>query len=217
MGARALFESMLQLVSWIIGCNYLPGPLHNYKIQDFELRGPYVSARVFLAIGIDIGLFLLLLGLAAIFANRILSIRKEKKMREYFFKQNRGLLLRQLVDKDIAEKMIFGLEELRKATNKFDEARVLGDGEHGTVYKGMLSNQHVVAIKKSRVVVQKEIDEFINEVAILSQINHRNIVKLFGCCLETEVPLLVYEFISNGTLYAHLHVDDPQKPLQWKN
>ena len=75
---------------------------------------------------------------------------KSKAFENFFLQENRGLLLQQLVDKDIGERMIFNLKDLEKATNTFDEDRKIGKGGHGTVYKGILSDQRVVAIKKSR-------------------------------------------------------------------
>ncbi|CAO2144390.1 unnamed protein product [Urochloa humidicola] len=176
------------------------------------------STGLIIGLGVGSGAMVFLFSLLTAFIVRKIKAQRKKRLRETFFKQNHGQLLQQLVRHmaDIGERMILTLDEIEKATNNFDKSRELGDGGHGTVYKGILSSQHVVAIKKSKIVIQREINEFINEVAILSQVNHRNIVKLLGCCLETEVPLLVYEFISNGTLYSHLHVDTPIS-VSWKD
>ncbi|KAL0865174.1 hypothetical protein Bca101_044292 [Brassica carinata] len=170
--------------------------------------------------GVLIGLLGLLFLVVGVFGLFKLIIKRRRIIRSRkFFKRNGGLLLKQQLttkDGNVEMSRIFSSNELEKATDNFSVDRVLGQGGQGTVYKGMLVDGRIVAVKRSKVVDEDKLEEFINEVVLLSQINHRNIVKLMGCCLETEVPILVYEYIPNGDLFKRLHEESNDYTMTWE-
>ncbi|KAL7105878.1 hypothetical protein ACP275_07G074000 [Erythranthe tilingii] len=171
-----------------------------------------------LSIGFGLGLLVLIIGINWLYF--IIQKRNLMKLREKFFEQNGGFLLKQQLSSNettIESTKIFSAKELEKATNNYSNDRILGRGGYGTVYRGILRDKRIVAIKKSIIMDHSQIEVFINEVVILTQVNHRNVVKLMGCCLETEVPLLVYEYVSNNTLFYHIQNSGDMPWFSWEN
>ncbi|KAL0798079.1 hypothetical protein Bca101_053253 [Brassica carinata] len=169
-------------------------------------------------LGTTIGFLSILLVVS--YVQQRMKHRKTIALRQKFFEQNGGGMLIQRLSgpgTSNANVQIFTEEGMKTSTNGYDESRILGQGGQGTVYKGVLPDNSIVAIKKARLGDNSQVEQFINEVLVLSQINHRNVVKLLGCCLETEVPLLVYEFINSGTLFDHLHGSLFGPSLTWEN
>lgn len=94
----------------------------------------------------------------------------------------------------------FSYDELKKSTNNFLESNEIGSGGYGKVYRGMLSNGQVVAIKRAQQGSMQGGLEFKTEIELLSRVHHKNLVSLVGFCFEQGEQMLVYEFIPNGTL-----------------
>ncbi|KAL5977031.1 hypothetical protein ACLOJK_021369 [Asimina triloba] len=94
----------------------------------------------------------------------------------------------------------FSYSELRNATDDFSPANKLGEGGFGSVYKGILSDGKVVAVKQLSVASRQGKSQFVTEIATISAVQHKNLVKLYGCCIEGDNRLLVYEFLENKSL-----------------
>ncbi|KAF5457930.1 hypothetical protein F2P56_022001 [Juglans regia] len=174
-------------------------------------------SAIIIGISTSFGVLCLLFG--GWWSHKLIRKRKMIKQKEKFFKRNGGLLLQQQLSSsdhvNIESNKLFSSKDLEVATDQFNVNRILGQGGQGTVYKGMLSDGRIVAVKRSVIIDEERLEEFVNEVVILSRINHRNVVKLLGFCLETEVPLLVYEFVPNGTLAHYLDNQNEEFLLTW--
>nr|CAB3488267.1 unnamed protein product [Digitaria exilis] len=95
---------------------------------------------------------------------------------------------------------VFSYSELRSATENFCSSNLLGEGGYGSVYKGKLSDGRVVAVKQLSQSSNQGKTQFAAEIETISRVQHRNLVRLYGCCLESKTPLLVYEYLENGSL-----------------
>ncbi|CAM8919344.1 unnamed protein product [Rhodiola kirilowii] len=108
----------------------------------------------------------------------------------------------------------FAYEELVVATNGFSPDNLLGEGGFGYVYKGFLRDGMVIAVKQLKIGGGQGEREFKAEVETISRIHHRHLVSLVGYCVADSRRLLVYEYVSNNTLYFHLH-GEGRPPINW--
>ncbi|XP_027101818.2 cysteine-rich receptor-like protein kinase 42 isoform X1 [Coffea arabica] len=110
----------------------------------------------------------------------------------------------------------FKYETLEKATNYFDPKTKIGQGGAGSVHRGTLPDGKVIAVKRLFFNTRQWVDEFFNEVNLISGIQHKNLVKLLGCSIEGPESLLVYEFVPNMSLDQYLFDKKEVKVLSWK-
>ncbi|GLT69593.1 hypothetical protein SLA2020_417320 [Shorea laevis] len=110
----------------------------------------------------------------------------------------------------------FSLAEIQAATNDFSDANKLGEGGFGPVYKGIMHNGREVAVKRLSMTSNQGVQEFENEVKLIVKLQHKNLVRLLGYCLEKDETLLVYEYMANTSLDAFLFDATKCKLLDWE-
>ncbi|KAL0398688.1 UNVERIFIED_CONTAM: G-type lectin S-receptor-like serine/threonine-protein kinase [Sesamum radiatum] len=124
------------------------------------------------------------------------------------------VLIDDIDEASLDELPLYSFQVLANATDQFDEANLLGKGGFGPVYRGNLANGKEIAVKRLSRASGQGLKEFMNEVVVISKLQHRNLVSLLGCCVEKEEKMLIYEFMANGSLDFFLF-DPSQRILDW--
>ncbi|KAK1415627.1 hypothetical protein QVD17_31411 [Tagetes erecta] len=156
--------------------------------------------RVVMVVTLSISVVLVLLGLIL-----ALHIRRKWKKSSRSSKQMGS-----------AEVPLIGLSKISRATNDFSVDNKLGEGGFGPVYKGVLDGGQEIAVKRLSKSSGQGLDEFKNEVICIAKLQHRNLVKLLGYCIQGDEKMLIYEYMSNKSLDSFLFADESRKSiLDW--
>ncbi|XP_027185187.1 G-type lectin S-receptor-like serine/threonine-protein kinase At1g11330 [Coffea eugenioides] len=115
----------------------------------------------------------------------------------------------------LEELPLYSYETLANATDDFEPKNELGKGGFGPVYKGKLLNGQQVAVKRLSNSSNQGIKEFMNEVVLISKLQHRNLVRLLGCCVQREEKMLVYEYMPNKSLDFYVIDSKKRNLLDW--
>ncbi|KAK3425458.1 hypothetical protein EUGRSUZ_F02391 [Eucalyptus grandis] len=121
-----------------------------------------------------------------------------------FYVVRRRRMARMIEDQEFlgidARPYTFSYAELKAATDDFNPNNKLGEGGFGPVFKGTLDDGRVIAVKQLSVTSHQGKNQFMTEIATISAVQHRNLVKLYGCCIDADNQLLVYEYLENKSL-----------------
>ncbi|XAR59203.1 Non-specific serine/threonine protein kinase [Bertholletia excelsa] len=135
------------------------------------------------------------------------KLRKVPLFRNYSeFQENSTEVIQEITARDVKlkELPLCKFEELALATGNFNLTNKLGQGGFGPVYNGKFPNGQEIAVKRLSRSSGQGLEEFMNEVVVISKLQHRNLVRLLGCCIEGEEKMLIYEYMPNGSLDAFL-------------
>ncbi|XP_047939641.1 receptor-like serine/threonine-protein kinase SD1-8 isoform X1 [Salvia hispanica] len=209
-----------------------------YRVPAAELVAPAASGggddsnktrQTIMIAGIVVGSAALLLGLA------IFLVSKKRKSETVNIVVRRGSRERSQEDHllnaptipskrdqsgetavDDIELPLFDITTLFIATNKFTDENKLGQGGFGIVYKGVLAEGQEIAVKRLSKTSVQGVDEFKNEMKLIARLQHRNLVRLLGCCGEMEEKMLVYEYMENKSLDSIIFKKNKSSMLNWQ-
>ncbi|XP_047338157.1 cysteine-rich receptor-like protein kinase 15 [Impatiens glandulifera] len=156
------------------------------------------------------------LGVTAFVIIFIVYLKKRKKQQEETIVLG---LEKHIFQEDGGEQQVeskeFPLDLVLTATENFSEENKLGEGGFGPVYKGKLSNGKEIAVKRLSKSSGQGLEEFKNEISLIARLQHRNLVRLWGCCLEAGESLLIYEYMPNKSLDFFLFDSTRSPQLDW--
>ncbi|KAH6795542.1 hypothetical protein C2S51_036528 [Perilla frutescens var. frutescens] len=170
------------------------GPNH---ITDWSKRKG--SAKlVYVATAASLGMLVLIICFGGIF----LRIRRKRQASKK--------------ERDDLELPLFGSTTIASATNNFSDENLIGEGGFGPVYKGNLSAELAIAVKRMSGTSGQGPEEFKNEVVLIAKLQHRNLVRILGCCIEGKEKMLIYEYMHNKSLDYFIFDEDKKALLTWQ-